>query len=347
MSIAILGYGLFGRALGQLLREAGLTFRAHDPVAPVPLRDGGGTLAETLRGARWVILAMPVSRMAGALQELAPQLRPGQMVMDVGSVKVAPCALMDRLLGETPHVGTHPLFGPSSLARAERPLRVVICPSASHPGAAEEARGLYRSLDCEILDLDPETHDRNMAQTHALGFFIAKGLLDVGVGEHTPVAPPSFQGLRNTLKSVQGDAGHLFPTIQRENPFATEARARFLEALGDIHQRLAVTEGEGEAIPPSLPDLRERSPELGQVRDLIDEVDRELVTLLQRRTQLALRAARAKAALGAPVLDPARERALLELRQTWARELGLDPEVVSEVFRNLMRASRQAQTHLD
>jgi len=344
MTIAILGYGRFGRALGDLLLQNGQRFRAYDPGVEIPAEHGAASAEAAVEGAEWVVLAMPVPRMAAALRALRPQLRAEQTVLDVGSVKVGPCALLEEVLGEAiPHVGSHPLFGPLSLARAERPLRVVLCPSPRHPGAAVRARTWFEGLGCEVLEKDPETHDRNMAQTHVLAFFVAKGLLDVGVGGDMPFAPPSFLGLKYTLEAVQADAGHLFAAIQKENPFAAEARAKLVEALASIHRRLAEDNGSEDYIPMAVPDLREHSPELREVRDLIDEVDREILGLLNRRTQLAQRAAKAKAALGAPVLDPARETTLLQDRRAWAKELGLDENLVEEVFRTLLRVSRRAQ----
>ena len=344
MTIAILGYGRFGRALGSLLLQHGQRFRAYDPCAEIPAEYGAASAERAVQEAEWLVLAMPVSRMEEALKALRPQLGAEQTVLDVGSVKVGPCALMDRILGEAvPHVGTHPLFGPLSLARAERPLRVVLCPSSLHPGAVDRAKVWFQGLGCEVLEQDPETHDRNMAQTHVLAFFVAKGLLEVGIGDDMPFAPPSFQGLKYTLEAVRADAGHLFTAIQRENPFAAAARARLVEALASIHQRLAEEAGNEEALPMAIPDLRERSPELRAVRDLIDDVDREILALLNRRTQLALRAAKAKAKLGAPVLDAARETTLLHDRRVWAQELGLDENLVEEVFRTLLRVSRRNQ----
>jgi len=343
MTFAILGYGRFGRAFGELLAQAGIPFKAYDPGVEIAPDLKAASVAEAVQSARWIVLAMPVARLESVLQEIRPFLDPQQIVIDVCSVKVGPCALLDRWLGPIPHAGTHPLFGPLSLSRAEHPLRVVICASPLHPSVAVQVRALFQKLGCVCLDEDPESHDRNMAQTHALAFFVAKGLLDVGVGEDPPIAPPSFQGLKHTIEAVRADAGHLFAAIQRENPFAAEARAKLLEALSSIHQRLSEESAVEETIPMATPDLRVRSPELKEVRDLIDEVDREILGLLQQRTELAQRAAKAKAQLGAPVLDPAREKSLMENRRLWARELGLNEEIVEEVFRTLLRVSRRAQ----
>lgn len=70
-----------------------------------------------------------------------------------------------------------------------------------------------------------------------------------------PMAPPSFQGMKHMLAAVRGDAGHLFGAIQRENPFAAEARAELLAELHRVHrQLLAEMDDDSLAIPaPDAP----------------------------------------------------------------------------------------------
>ncbi|MFC4525262.1 prephenate dehydrogenase [Dyella halodurans] len=259
MSFALLGYGRFGQAFANLLRRAGHRLQVFDPAAEVPAPLAAASAAAAIAEASWVVLAMPVPRLESALRELRPLLHRGHIVIDVGSVKQHPCELMDELLGTAiPHLGTHPLFGPLSLARGERPLRTVICPSGQHPEAAMRARRLFEELGCEVITQDPATHDRAMAETHALAFFIAKAMVDLGIGEDLTVAPPSFLGLASMLSAVRGDAGHLFAAIQRENPYAADARARLLTQLEAIHRQL-LAGGDGGAL--SIPDLSEDSDE--------------------------------------------------------------------------------------
>ena len=205
MGIGILGFGNFGQALGRLLEEGGQAYRALDPMVRVPSACCAGSLEDLVAGAEFIALAV---------DQVAPLLAPGQIVFDVASVKALPARWMAERLGARPHVGVHPLFGPVSLARAERPLRTVVCPAPGHEAAAARVSDLFRSLGCEVLDQTPEAHDRVMACTHALTFFLAKGLLDVGAGASLPFAPPSFHAIQRTLESVREDAGHLFSTIQ-------------------------------------------------------------------------------------------------------------------------------------
>ena len=347
MTVAIVGYGRFGRALGSLLDAAGLAYRAWDTAADIPEPHRASSLQGLLTGAEQVVVAVPVPKMREVLQALSPHLKPEQLVLDVGSVKVKPVQAMNEVLGtRVPWVGTHPLFGPLSLAMAERPLRVVVSPNPLHPDAARRARVFFERLGCEVIEQTPEGHDRVMAHTHALTFFVAKGMVDAGSGVDVPFAPASFKALSRTIEIVRSDAGHLFTAIQHENPFAQEARRHLLQALGAIHQEL-------ETIPPEaatpdtprmeLPALETGLPELKETREHIDQLDRELVELLARRAELARRAIRAKAEAGQPVPDPAREDEVIATRRAWATELGLDPDGVESIFRAVLRFSRRAQ----
>jgi len=348
----MIGWGRFGEALGRLFVDAGLALRAYDPNADVPEAWRAPSVADAVRGADVVALAVPVRAMAQAAGAVRPHAAPGQLVMDVASVKVKPEEALAAAFGaEISWVATHPLFGPTSLALAERPLRVLVCPNVVHPGAAPRARALYESIGCVVMEQDAHAHDRAMAETHAVAFFIAKGMLDAAVGTHVTYAPPSFQAIARTVDVVRSDAGHLFRAIVGENPYAAGTRKRLLEALSAVDATLARSGVDADGVditpgsesPLAIPDLGDTSPVLREARQLIDEVDRELVALLARRAELARRARKAKALMGAGVHDPTREAALLDERRTWAADLGLDGESIEDVFRAVLRFSRSLQ----
>jgi prephenate dehydrogenase len=350
--VGLAGYGRFGRALGQLLSDAGIPYRAYDPDTDVPGPLRAASMQELARDTAFVVIAVPVPVVRSALEALRPHLVPSQVVFDVGSVKVLPGAAMAVALGSAiPWCGTHPLFGPVSLALAERPLRVVLCPAPEHAAAAVRVRALYERIGCEVIEQTPEGHDRVMAHTHALTFFVAKGMIDAGAGMEVPFAPPSFQAIARAIESVRSDGGHLFAAIARDNPYAAEARKELVVALTAIDRALDAEAESGSASEEiraddtqfSIPDLGQRSPELRETRDHIDAVDRGIVSLLAQRAQLQERAARAKAALGAPVRDPVREAKLLGTRREWANEMKLDEDGVIDVFRAILTMSRRAQ----
>jgi len=342
LRIGIIGFGRFGSALAGLIREAGMAMQAWDPVTPIPDDLRAESPVALAQWAGLIVLAVPIPQTEAVLLDLRPHLEPRHIVIDVGSVKTVPCAVLDRVLGdEVPHVGTHPLFGPLSLARAD-PLQTILCPSPRHPEAAKRVRALFEALRSEVIEVTPEAHDRVMAHTHATAFFLAKGLLDMGV-EETPFAPASFRALSAVIETVRADAGHLFLAIQNENPYASEARAALISALQGIHERLEAPQDQSASSAMDLPDLGAASPALREVREVIDALDQELVEALRRRSLLSARAGEAKRALGAPVQDPLREAELLKTRRVWAANAGLDANEVEAFFKAILHMSRRTQ----
>jgi prephenate dehydrogenase len=346
--IGLLGYGRFGAALATLLEERGHRWCCWDPVARLPPAHAASDVDSLLAQSELVIVAVPVGAFEAVLRDLRPRLHARHQVMDVGSVKLAPCRLMDEVLGDgIGHVGAHPLFGPLSIARAE-PLRTIVCPSPRHPSTARLACELFTSIGSEVDEQDPARHDQHMALTHAMAFFIARGLLDLGVGNDLRWTPPSFAALAASIAAVRADAGHLFHAIQRENPYAAATRGRLIEALGNIDRQLAMPSTRTDPVEPGIPDSGLPPPAPGDTRSLIDELDLELIALLQRRCELSARARRTRAGPEAGRLDPVEadaggEAALLSERVHWAELRGLPAESMRAVFRQVLDMGRHSR----
>jgi prephenate dehydrogenase len=225
--------------MGQLLQEGKFQVRAHDPAAEIPASLRADTLEALVSGADFVGLAVPVPGVKEALERLRPHLRSSQVVFDVGSVKLKPSEAMAEVLGQSvPWVATHPLFGPSSLARNQGPLQVVVCPNAYHPRAVDAVAQLFTQIGCAVVREGPDRHDRVMAETQALAYFVAKGMLGMQREAAPPFFPPSFSALASLLHTVKSEGSHLFTVLERDNPYAAEVRKRLLDSLAEINRSL-------------------------------------------------------------------------------------------------------------
>jgi len=76
MRIGILGYGRFGRALGALLREAGHSYQAWDPVSEIPVEHRAAGVRDLVEAHEGLVLAVPVPALGDVLRGLRPHLRP-------------------------------------------------------------------------------------------------------------------------------------------------------------------------------------------------------------------------------------------------------------------------------
>ena len=255
--VGLVGFGRFGRALASLAEGTGLSWSAWDPHAEIPHARRAATSESLASGSSVIALCVPVSSLEEALAPIVHVVRPDQLVIDVASVKVGPEGVLARALARrAPWCATHPLFGPVSLSRGERPLRVVVCPNTEHPRAAPRARALFERLGCTVHEMSADAHDRLMAQTHALAFFVAKAMIELDAGAGSECVPPSFRAMAQTIDTVRADAGHLFTLIQNENPHAAEARRRLIDALVRIDTDL--TRAASGAAPARPLDISER-----------------------------------------------------------------------------------------
>lgn len=75
--------------------------------------------------------------------------------------------------------------------------------------------------------------------------------------------------------------------------------------------------------------------DIDEVREGIDIIDREVIEALSKRFQYVIAAARFKTS-EASVKAPDRFHAMLQQRREWAKEAGLNADVVEKLYRDLV-----------
>ena len=228
-SIGLVGFGAFGRLIAEHLHPY-FPLIAFDPLlVNVGEHDHGhvrfGTVAEVGRS-DLVILAVPVGELSSAIAMLRPHLRPGSIVVDVGSVKVRPIAVMQaELPPDVEIVGTHPLFGPQSAKGGIAGRKIALCPVRGR-SAPRIAAFLRRVLKLEVHIVSAEEHDRQAAIVQGVTHLVAKVLVRM---EPLPkrLTTASFDHLMRATDMVRHDAASVFLAIERDNPYAAEVRAQF------------------------------------------------------------------------------------------------------------------------
>jgi chorismate mutase len=96
-----------------------------------------------------------------------------------------------------------------------------------------------------------------------------------------------------------------------------------------------------EPTPPTAP--TPQSEELARCREEIERIDDDIIALLARRMALGKHTGELKREAGLPILDPAREAAVIRRVASTARDAGLPAEPVREIFWQIVGMSRRAQ----
>ena len=89
---------------------------------------------------------------------------------------------------------------------------------------------------------------------------------------------------------------------------------------------------------------REYQSELDGLRKGIDVIDQEIVELLSKRQKQVDQVVALKKANNLPVYHPAREEDLISARRQQARDAGLCPDFIEELYRIIIHRSRVVQT---
>jgi prephenate dehydrogenase len=238
--IGIVGFGAFGQLIARSIRPY-FPLYAYDPKPGLEFtakrHDVALTTLETVAKCRVVVLATPVACLAEIIDMVAPHIRPGSLVLDVGSVKVRPADIMRRGLPEHAEiVATHPLFGPQSARDGIAGLKIAVCPIRGR-GGFRMAAFFRKALRLNVIMTTPEEHDREAATVQGLTHLIAKVLVQM---EPLPtrMTTKSFDLLLAAVDMVRHDAPEVFAAILRANPHAPKVRRRFFELASALDAEL-------------------------------------------------------------------------------------------------------------
>jgi len=228
-SVGILGFGAFGRLIAKHL-SAHVDLQIHDPAL------GKDNLIQVGQ-CDVVILSVPVKVFDQTIDQLNPHLKPGAIVVDVGSVKMVPDWIMREKLPSTVEiVGTHPLFGPQSTKDGIMGRKIAVCPIRGK-SAFKIAAFLKRILGLQVFITSAEKHDKDAAIVQGLTHLIARILLRM---EPLPrnLTTASFDHLLEAIDMVRFDSENVYMAIEQENPFAADIRNQFFDLAEEIRAEI-------------------------------------------------------------------------------------------------------------
>jgi prephenate dehydrogenase len=224
--VFIIGTGLIGASTGLALRAAGFAGRIDgwdasslEMAAAVQMGAIDGRASnrddalELTRLADVIVLAVPVLAIKDWMQQLAPVLRAGQLVTDVGSTKVEIVELAQQLFAEAraaSFLPGHPMAGKESggALLAEAGLfdgaMWLFTPTTIEMTAMEkEWRGWVGCFGARTLDMDPVRHDELCAWVSHLPQMLSTALaalLEDRFGDAPEIAAIGGRALKETTR---------------------------------------------------------------------------------------------------------------------------------------------------
>ena len=84
-------------------------------------------------------------------------------------------------------------------------------------------------------------------------------------------------------------------------------------------------------------------PRKHDLRRMIDRFDKQILSALGHRIDIARKIGKMKLTQAAPVVDPDRERRMMLEREEWGKSLGLPRDLVEELFAVILKHSSHIQ----
>jgi cyclohexadieny/prephenate dehydrogenase len=275
-TVCFVGIGLIGSSLARAMRKHGLAqrFIALDPsekarttaLALSVVDEATHDAAQAVSGADLVVIGAPVGATQAVGEAIGPHLKPGTIITDVGSVKLAVVRdLMPYLPEGVEFVPGHPIAGTehsgpeSGFAELFEGRWQVITPL---PGADQKAVdkvvALWKAVGSDVEIMDPGHHDRVLAITshlpHLIAYTIVGTASDLEGDLQQEVIKFSASGFRDFTRIAASDPIMWRDVFLNNREAVLEVLQRFTEDLTALQR--AIRWGEGEVLQKRFTETR-------------------------------------------------------------------------------------------
>ncbi|AOF92072.1 prephenate/arogenate dehydrogenase family protein [Sinorhizobium sp. RAC02] len=266
--IALIGIGLIGSSIARAVKAKGLAKnvtissrsqetldRARELDLGTDYVHDGGAAVE---GADLVIVSVPVGASGKVAEEIAPHLKPGAIVTDVGSTKASVVAQMLPHMPKNVHfIPGHPLAGTehsgpdAGFAELFQGRWCILTPvHGTDKEAKRKLAAFWEALGSKVDEMGTEHHDKVLAIVSHLPHIIAYNIVgtadDLETVTESEVIKYSASGFRDFTRLAASD-----PTMWRDvclhnKDAILEMLARFSEDLAYLQR--AIRWGDGEKL---------------------------------------------------------------------------------------------------
>ncbi len=266
--IALIGIGLIGSSIAHATRRAGLAMHiagySRSPESRAAAARIGfcdslhDDMATCVAEADIVILCLPIGALGPAAAAIAPALKPGAILTDVGSVKMAVIRDIGPHVPDGIHfVPGHPIAGTEN-SGPESGFATLFdnrwCILTPPPGTDAEAvarlSAFWTALGSKVDIMEPRHHDMVLAITSHLPHLIAYNIVgtaaDLEDVTQSEVIKYSAGGFRDFTRIAASDPTMWRDVFLNNREAVLEMLQRFTEDLTALQR--AIRRGDGDSL---------------------------------------------------------------------------------------------------
>lgn len=250
MKVCIVGLGLIGGSIGRDLKgmpgidlRIGVDRDAENAAAArsLDLVDAVEEEGEAFRQADVILLAIPVNAIRALLPQILDTVRPGAVVIDLGSTKSAICKAVAGHSRRHQFVAAHPVAGtensgPQSAIKGlfRGKVNIICDPEQSGPDALACAEKLFSMLGLQTIFMVSEEHDKHVAYvshlSHVSSFLLAQTVLDMEKDEKQ-IFNLAGSGFASTVRLAKSSPEMWTPIVVQNAEYLGQALTEYIMHL--------------------------------------------------------------------------------------------------------------------
>ena len=266
--VALIGIGLIGSSLARAMRRAGLAAhiagfaRDHETLDKARSLGFADTLHDTLepavRDSDLVVLATPVGVFGELAKEMGPHLKPGAILSDVGSVKMAVLRDVSPFIPEGVHfIPAHPIAGTEQSGPEagfaelfDGRWCILTPPPGTDEASVDVLRSFWQRCGSQVEIMDAKHHDLVLAITSHVPHLIAYNIVgtadDLEAVTQGEVIKYSAGGFRDFTRIAASDPVMWRDVFLNNRDAVLEMLGRFNEDLSALQR--AIRWGDGDML---------------------------------------------------------------------------------------------------
>jgi cyclohexadieny/prephenate dehydrogenase len=267
-TIAIVGIGHIGSSISRRVKRDRLAARVvaleakpehrQQALALGVVDAATGDAAEAVRDADLVIVCTPIGTYPAVGAAIAPHLKKGAIVSDVGSVKQAAVRDLGPLIPAQVHfVPGHPVAGTEHSGPGaglvdlfDGRWAILTPPPGTDAAAVEKVASLWRAMGSAVEIMDPGHHDQVLAIVshlpHLIAYTIVGTATDLEATLQQEVIKFSASGFRDFTRIAASDPTMWRDVFLNNREAVLEVLQRFTEDLTALQR--AIRWGEGDKL---------------------------------------------------------------------------------------------------
>lgn len=204
------------------------------------------TNAELASQCDLVIISVPIHDTVRVISEIAPLMRPDQVLCDFTSLKAKPVEAMLKSGAQV--IGLHPMFGPT--VSSIRGQTIIVCPARADADRVNALLEVFRNEGAACTITTPEEHDRVVAVVQGLTHFVTLCMADsirrlnMDIRVTQEFTSPVYQIELSLMGRLLSQDPALYADILQQNPAVPAALAACRESAAELSAIVATQDPE-------------------------------------------------------------------------------------------------------